>query len=85
MSKALRLLDAWEDDAHDPDPPEALECSWEDQCKCESWTLLHFGCKCGYIDREKRRKELDRIIEEDRKKREEGRKNNKNADDDLPF
>ena len=23
------------------------------ECTCDSWTLLHFGCKCGFMEQEK--------------------------------
>ena len=29
----------------------------EDKCVCDSWELFHFGCRCGYIEREKERKD----------------------------
>ena len=80
---------AWDDEAE-----WQLELPFEDHhggelsfdsCSCESWTLFNFGCKCGYMEREKRRKELEKMIEELEKKREEERKKKKFADDDLPF
>jgi hypothetical protein len=57
-----------------------FENTYEDRCKCESWTLLHFGCKCGFVERQKRRKELEEEIDRIEKERKK-----KHPSDDIPF
>lgn len=54
------------DDSDDWDPdfgywdrnysfPFMGEDNKEDKCTCSSWELFHFGCKCGFVEREKER------------------------------
>jgi len=53
----------------DDDPPPLPSSSHLDHCTCESFNLFNFGCKCGFMERDKRRKELTKLIEIDEEKR----------------
>lgn len=58
-SSSLVELVRNEDDYDDWDPDffgYRGEYNSIEECVCSSWTLFHFGCKCGYVDQLKKDK-----------------------------